>query len=591
MVPKKNMKLMCLAFLAAMFFPSTLLAQTNDSNYVKVCNKGNVNLDYVAYATKKSFLGGAQAKVSGWYTIKPRKCQDVNLRGYQTVALGFLQTNAKGIQGNLVYNVRNATHAGGAKWSPRVICVSKTGRINAQNSTGVIAQKFKPPCHDGKVELRMSFAVKPNDAFPTFNLKPRGSDQLVPWLRKASSGAPSSSSQNTGMNGIEVAARILLGAAQGLEDAKIKKLSSACESSVLVFAFTFSKEGPVAACKCLSQQIVRFEPANVVSGIISRIDAGADYETAMESIPEAHFEKYMGACVSTSKPKSTSVKKIELTFEQQALVLFPDPSNSFYKGEPAFNDPKRTRRIQGYMTRWEQLSGLNFLTDHWSMKHRVGRSPHGVLAPVKTLYDDWPNLYTAYVSAEETILNNYRTEWFRVATIAEMQQCIKPPAPKRPRACNDPKRAFTIPECFQSSDWKEPKWCYNGYDRTPHMTSIVKTAHANQNLNGSCLVKAGYYQSPLRTTRNNGKEIKGYFFKDNLLKNAFVSVECGPVWRDFATAVYNARTDQEFVTANPLQIIISNLNVKAAKDIAAYKAQMVSVKRQRINWIASQRSK
>jgi len=151
-----------------------------------------------------------------------------------------------------------------------------------------------------------------------------------------------------------------------------------------------------------------------------------------------------------------------------------------------------------------------------------------------------------------------------------------------------------IAECFQISDWQEPQWCFSGHDRNFHMTGNAKTEHGGQisygNVVGDCLVRADDDGSPFVETRNNGQKIRGYFSKDNLLKNAFVAVECGQEWREFATAVYNARTAQEFVAADPLSVITRNMNDEAARNIDVYNMKTASVLRKREYWIAQKRS-
>lgn len=618
MASSNNFFFVVAIFICGLLSPLEAQAQRNTSNVVTVCNKGNVDLSYIVFATKSSFLGGEEAKISGWHKIKRGKCGDVNPRGFQGVMIGFLQKNKDGIVGNQVYHVRNVGRAGKSKREPTTICAPINGSVDYKSTLGAVRAKYLPPCRDGYAEVEMSFYVKPNDIFPTINLKPRNIDRLRPWLSEtatvASRPSQSSGGQNSTreMSGVEILGKVLFGAAKGLEDAQIKKLSSSCKNSALTFVFSFSTEGPAATCQCLSRKIVRLSGPNVVSRIVEDIDAGRDFDDAIDIVPEDKLNNYLESCISSPGAAASSPSngassgtavggpaqeqpKPELTLEQQAAALFPDPVKPSYLGEPEYDNPEPTRRIQGYMKRWEQLTGKNFLTDHWSMKPREGRNERGILTKPTTGNGEWPNIVAAYSAAEQTILNSYKTEWYRVATVSEMQQCVRPPTPKKPRACSDPERSFMIPECFQTSNWQEPNWCSKGHERNFHMTSNAKLEHGGQasygNVIGDCLVKADNDGSPFVETRNNGKKIRGYFFKDNLLKNAFLAVECGQEWRSFSTAVYDARTDQEFVAANPLSVIIRNMNDEAARNMDAYNMKTARVIRQREHWIAQERSR
>jgi hypothetical protein len=597
-------------FFIAMGMPETALAR-NTNNVVEVCNKGDVDISYIVFASKSSFLGGEEAKISGWHKIKRGKCNDVNPRGFQGVTIGFLQKNRDGIVGNPVYNIRNAGKAGSTKRAPSVICAPINDTVDYKSSLGVVRDKYLPPCGEGFAEFKMSFYDKPNDIFPTFNLKPRSSDRLSPWPNAAASlASPSQDNKRDQVNAAVIIGKTVLGAAKGLEDAKVRKLSPACTKSVLTFAFAFTEEGPAKACGCVSRKIIRGENPDVVSSIVSDIDAGRDFDDATEKITEENFTKYLESCTSSPSSASSSsqngagtsgdaadahsqaLSEPELTLEQQAAALFPDPVKPSYGGGAEYDNSEPTRNIQQFMKRWEELTGKNFLTDHWSMKPRQGRNSNGVLTEATAGYGQWPNIYAAYNAAEATILNNYKIQWHRVATTEEMRQCVRPPVPERPRACGDPNKSFMMPECFQTSNWREPDWCRAGYDPNPHITTIAKTEHGGLasygNIVGDCLVKADADGSSFIETRNNGKEIRGFFYKDDLLKNAYVSVECGQVWRDFATAVYNADTDQAFVAANPMSVIIATTNAQAVRDMAAYNAQAAQVQLQRENWVTQQ---
>lgn len=597
---KMNIFFVASLFLIAMG-PSQMALAQNYAKVVRVCNKGNVDLKYMAFATRSSLLGGEGAKISGWHPIKRGKCQDVNPRGFSAVTVGFLQTNSDGITGNPVYNVRNTGKPANSRKAPATICAPINDKVDYKSALGIVRDKYLPPCREGFAEFRMSFYVRPGDVVRPIHLKPRSSDQLNPWpietaavVSRPSQGSSGKNSARE-MSGVEILGKILLGAAQGLEDAKIKKISSACGKNNLTFAFAFTEEGPAKACECLSRKIVRSEGPESISRMIADIDAGRGFDELVERLPEEKFTQYLESCVSSSgaaspSPQTQPIK--QLTLEQKAAAMFPDPVKPSYAGEPEYKKTEPTRRIQGYMKRWEEMTGKNFLTDHWSMKPREGRNKNGVLTKPARGYGVWPNILNAYDAAEKTILNSYTTQWYRVASVEEMRQCVPPPAPKKPRVCSDPERSFMFAECVQISNWREPEWCRSGHDLTDYKSGISRTEHGGQasygNLVGDCLVKADAGGSPFIETRNNGKEIRGFFFKDDLLKNAYVSAECGKVWRDFATAVYKARTDQEFVAANPMSVIISNMNAQAGFETAKYHDEKASVQRQREVWIAQE---
>lgn len=277
-------------------------AAQNYGNRVKVCNKGDIDLSYIYFATNSSLFGGEQAKISGWYTIEPRDCQNINPTGFDTVAVGFLQVTDKGVRGNPVYILEGVTAAGDTKWAPSVICAPTNDSLSYKSGLGVVRDRYTPPCDEGFAPYRMSFGVIPNDVFPTFNLKPKGSDALNVWPSAGTGQAAVARSESKPeMSGLEVAARIAIGAAKGLEDGKVRKLAASCEDSALVFVFSFSQEGPAKACECFSRQIVRGEPSAVVSRLIAEVEAGGDFDAATENLPRQNVERYLERCISAPK--------------------------------------------------------------------------------------------------------------------------------------------------------------------------------------------------------------------------------------------------------------------------------------------------
>lgn len=274
-------------------------AQMNDSNVVNVCNKGNVDVSYLSFSTKSSFFGGEEAEVSGWYKIRPGRCQDVNMPYYDTVAVGFLQKNKQGVRGNPVYSVQNADRPGGGKWSPTSICVPPEKAVTYKNTYAAVKNKFYPPCTNGDVELRMSFAVMPNDVFPKITIRPRRNDQLIAWPRATSNASPQATNSQPSNNNAEIAFKIAAGIAKGLEDAKISKMAAGCEKSILVMAFAFSKEGPVKACKCFATEIVRGENTALTKSMVERIEGGQDFDEEIDRIAQPKVEQYLERCISS----------------------------------------------------------------------------------------------------------------------------------------------------------------------------------------------------------------------------------------------------------------------------------------------------
>jgi hypothetical protein len=295
--PRRKSHFLSVWVLSAWLLPIPADAQ-NYGNRVEVCNNGDIDLSFIYFATNSSLFGGEQAKIAGWYTIEPRDCGNINPSGLDTVAVGFLQVNDKGVRGNPVYVLENATAVGGTDWAPSVICAPINDSLSYKSGLGVVTDKYTPPCEDGFAPYRMSFGVIPNDVFPEYHLEPKGSDALNAWPAGAVQQAAVPTESKSEMSGLEVAARIAIGAAQGLEDGKVRKLSKSCGKSALVFVFNFSKEGPAKACECFSRQIVRGEPSSVVSRLIAEVDSGPDFDAAVDKLPAQNVERYLESCIS-----------------------------------------------------------------------------------------------------------------------------------------------------------------------------------------------------------------------------------------------------------------------------------------------------
>ncbi len=294
-----RMRMIALAIVMAMFLPPHHVRAYDYGNDVFLCNKGDIDIYFLAFATKNTLLGGHKAKISAWHKIEPRDCVDASLSGYTTLAVGFQQTNNNGVRGNPVYVLENATDIGSTDWAPGVLCAPIKTRLVDESGFGVIRDRYQPPCKEGFAEFRMSFGSIPNGNGPTFNLKAKGSDRLFPWAVGVAATPPSASTQQEDtMSNAEVAAKIFIGAAQGLEKGKIRKLAGVCEKSVLAFAFSFSKEGPARACECIGRNVVRNESPGVVSAMIADIDADRGFDAAFNRLSEANLERYMESCVT-----------------------------------------------------------------------------------------------------------------------------------------------------------------------------------------------------------------------------------------------------------------------------------------------------
>ena len=60
-------------------------AQSNEYHWVNVCNRGDVDLQYVVLRTRWNLGQGDRAQLSGWHTIRKGKCEDVNTSGEKRI--------------------------------------------------------------------------------------------------------------------------------------------------------------------------------------------------------------------------------------------------------------------------------------------------------------------------------------------------------------------------------------------------------------------------------------------------------------------------------------------------------------------------
>ncbi|MCR9262306.1 MAG: hypothetical protein NXH95_21540 [Pseudomonadaceae bacterium] len=256
----------------------------NYGNLVEVCNHGDVDLRFLSYATSSSFFGGDRGEISGFYTIRPGDCGNVNPSGYQTVAVGFLQTNNKGVNGNPVYKLNDVPDDGSLSWLPSIVCAPPNDAVMYTNSIDLVRSNYLPPCKPGLVEVRMSFGVMPNDRFPKFNLTPRSSDALSSWLKKP----PNSTDDRQG----EAKSR----ANESLEDGYRRNIANACVEGKLYQRFLHPSDNPKGMCECFARNIVRGEGPLTVHSISVRAERGEDLLAALDRHAPKTLYLYSSTC-------------------------------------------------------------------------------------------------------------------------------------------------------------------------------------------------------------------------------------------------------------------------------------------------------
>lgn len=95
-------------------------AQSNEYDWVNVCNRGDVDLNYVVLRTRWNPGQRDHAQHLGWQTIRKGKCENVNSSVYQAVTTGVAHALWEGGLGNPVYVPEGAEPANGNKRAPRL---------------------------------------------------------------------------------------------------------------------------------------------------------------------------------------------------------------------------------------------------------------------------------------------------------------------------------------------------------------------------------------------------------------------------------------------------------------------------------------
>ncbi len=168
------------AFACTMGSVQSATAQSNEYHWVEVCNRGDVDLNYVVLRTGWNLGQGDRAQLSGWHTIRKGHCEDVNTSVYQAVTIGFVYERAQGGLVNPVYVPSDATPANGNKYAPSVLCVPQSGSINRNSSLSSVVSGASPPCASGEYALKMLFDEKPGNFVPKLIVRPSASESLSP---------------------------------------------------------------------------------------------------------------------------------------------------------------------------------------------------------------------------------------------------------------------------------------------------------------------------------------------------------------------------------------------------------------------------
>lgn len=267
----------------------------NYGNLVEVCNHGDVDLRFLYFATSSSFFGGERGEFSGFYTIKPGDCGNVNPSGYQTVAVGFLQTNNKGVNGNPVYRLNDVSDDGSLSWLPPIVCAPSNDAVTYTNSINLVRSNHLPPCKPGLVKVRMSFGVMPNDQFPKYHLTPRSSDVLSSWLNQTSTSTRNKQGDASSQ------------ANESLEDGYRRHIANACVDGKLYQLFLNPTESPKLMRECFARNIVRGQGPLTIHAISTRVERGKDLRAALDQHAPKTFTFTPRPAVLTEPQKVTRV--------------------------------------------------------------------------------------------------------------------------------------------------------------------------------------------------------------------------------------------------------------------------------------------
>ena len=247
-------------------------AQTNEYHWVNVCNRGNVDLNYVVLRTRWNLGQGDRAQLSGWHTIRPGKCEDVNLSIYQGVAVGFTHALMNGGVGNPVYVPEDAQAANGNKRAPAVLCVPQSGAINRKGALSSVLAGASPPCASGTYPLKMSFYSKPGEyaPVPKFIITPRSSAPLEAWpeeLQTVTPAAPKPPKQQTPKPDMEAELKAA--------HAKMRRdlYTELCIDSLLATYFQMNAAKAETGCACLAAKLVSGESAETLKTLEDSVTA------------------------------------------------------------------------------------------------------------------------------------------------------------------------------------------------------------------------------------------------------------------------------------------------------------------------------
>lgn len=288
-------------------------AQTNEYHWVNVCNRGDVDLSYVVLRTRWNLGQGDRAQLSGWHTIRPGKCEDVNLSIYQGVAVGFTHALANGGVGNPIYVPEDAQPANGNKRAPAVLCVPQSSSINRKGSLSSVLSGASPPCVSGTYPLNMSFYSKPGEyaPVPKFIIKPRSSALLAPWpeaFQPVTPAAPMQPKQQAPMPDMD--AKLKAGHAKMRRDF----YTDLCKDSLLGTYYQMNSAEAETGCRCLAAKLVSGESDETLKSLEDSVTArrfqpkGApepepkDFSVVLdEKVGKENVTRYIDQCVAQEK--------------------------------------------------------------------------------------------------------------------------------------------------------------------------------------------------------------------------------------------------------------------------------------------------
>ena len=283
-------------------------AQSNEYHWVNVCNRGDVDLQYVVLRTRWNLGQGDRVQLSGWHTIRKGKCEDVNTSVYQGIAIGFTHALMNGGVGNPVYHPQDAQAANGNKRAPAVLCVPQSGAINRKGSLSSVLSAASPPCSSGTYPLRMSFYSKPGEyaPVPKFIIKPTRSASLAPWPEelRAVEKVPEHNEQKSG----EVLAWKSVSSGEVMARIRRDNYTAACRDSLIASSFSLMTMDKGKGCACLADALVSGESAKTLLSIDMNLHVreddidttgskDKDFDTVINTfISDARMTSYMRNC-------------------------------------------------------------------------------------------------------------------------------------------------------------------------------------------------------------------------------------------------------------------------------------------------------